>query len=156
MVDVDVVGFFDNIDRGILIDLLNRKIDDKRFIRLIEGMLKAGYMEDWSFNATYSGTPQGGVVSPILANIYLHELDQFLAGMKAWFDRGERRAENPQYRNLTIGMYKRRLRVEGDLWCAKADAVTRPSNDGRHCNRKACTKPGVDQRLGGSKTVIRE
>lgn len=112
LIDVDVVGFFDNIDHGILIDLLERKIDDKRFIRLIEGMLKAGYMEDWSFNATYSGTPQGGVVSPILANIYLHELDQFLAGMKARFDRGERRAENPRYRNLTIGMYKRRLRVE--------------------------------------------
>jgi len=112
LVDVDVVGFFDNIDHSILIDLLNRKIDDKRFIRLIEGMLKAGYMEDWSFNATYSGTPQGGVVSPILANIYLHELDQFLAGMKARFDRGKRRAENPRYRNLTIGMYKRRLRVE--------------------------------------------
>src|SRR5690606_31255304 len=55
LVDVDVVGFFDNIDHGILIDLLERKIDDKRFIRLIEGMLKAGYMEDWSFNATYSG-----------------------------------------------------------------------------------------------------
>ena len=69
-------------------------------------------MEDWSFNATYSGTPQGGVVSPILANIYLHELDQFLTEMKARFDRGKRRAENPRYRNLTIQLYYRRLRIE--------------------------------------------
>lgn len=112
LVDVDVVGFFDNIDHGILIDLLRRKIDDERFIRLIEGMLKAGYVEDWRLNATYSGTPQGGVVSPMLANIYLHELDQFLWEMKAGFDRGQRRAENPRYRNLTISIYKRRLRVE--------------------------------------------
>ena len=58
-------------------------------------MLKAGYMEDWTFHATFSGTPQGGVVSPILANIYLHELDEFLARMKARFDRGKRPAGPP-------------------------------------------------------------
>ena|SRR2546423_673418 len=63
LVDVDVVGFFDNIDHSILLNLLRKKIDDERFIRLIEGMLKAGYLEDWNFNATYSGTPQGGVVT---------------------------------------------------------------------------------------------
>lgn len=112
LVDVDVVGFFDHIDHRILLALLAKKIDDKRFLRLIEGMLKAGYLEDWAFNATYSGTPQGGVVSPILANIYLHELDLFLTKMKAQFDRGKRRAENPLYRRLTISIYKRRLRVE--------------------------------------------
>ena len=48
-----MVGFFDNIDHGILLDLLSQKIDDERFLRLIEGMLKAGYMENWSLNATY-------------------------------------------------------------------------------------------------------
>lgn len=112
LVDVDVVGFFDNIDHDILLGLLRKRIDDERLIRLVAGMLKAGYMEDWTFHATYSGTPQGGVVSPILANIYLHELDEFLTTMKARFDRGDRRAENPRYRNLTISIYKRRLRVE--------------------------------------------
>jgi group II intron reverse transcriptase/maturase len=112
LVDVDVVGFFDNIDHGILLDLLSQKIDDKRFLRLIEGMLKAGYMEDWSFNATYSGTPQGGVASPILANIYLNKLDEFLTAMKARFNRGKHRAMNPQYGRLTRAMYRRRLRVE--------------------------------------------
>ena len=112
LVDVDVVGFFDNIDHGILLKLLRRKIDDERFIRLIEGMLKAGYMEDWTFHATHSGTPQGGVVSPILANIYLHELDEFLAAMQVRFNRGKRRAENPPYQRLTLSIYKRRLRID--------------------------------------------
>ena len=107
-----MVGFFDNIDHGILLDLLSQKIDDERFLRLIEGMLKAGYMENWSLNATYSGTPQGGVASPILANIYLNELDEFLTAMKVRFDRGKHRAENPQYGRLTRAMYRRRLRVE--------------------------------------------
>ncbi|WP_269089689.1 reverse transcriptase domain-containing protein, partial [Dickeya undicola] len=68
MIDIDVVSFFDNIDHRVLLALLSRKIEDKRFLRLINNMLKAGYMEDWKFSATYSGTPQGGVVSPILAN----------------------------------------------------------------------------------------
>jgi RNA-directed DNA polymerase len=112
LVDVDVVGFFDNIDHSILLNLLRKKIDDERFIRLIEGMLKAGYLEDWNFNATYSGTPQGGVVSPILANIYLHELDEFLQRFKARFDKGKRRAENPVYRRLTIAIYSRRCRMD--------------------------------------------
>ncbi|MDU1692933.1 MAG: reverse transcriptase domain-containing protein, partial [Bradyrhizobium sp.] len=64
LVEVDVRGFFDNIDHDILLGLLRKRIDDDRFIGLIEGMLKAGYMEDWVFGRTYSGTPQGGVVSP--------------------------------------------------------------------------------------------
>ena len=128
LVDVDVVGFFDNIDHGILIDLLRKRIDDKKFIQLVEGMLKAGYVEDWTFRATFSGTPQGGVVSPILANIYLHELDEFLGKMKAEFDRGARRAENPRYGSLTRSIYKRRLRIDrliGEGRTAEADEAKR-------------------------------
>lgn len=69
-------------------------------------------MEDWKFNATYSGTPQGGVVSPILANIYLHELDQYLTQKTLQFNKGERRADNLQYRHLTQRIYQRRCRAE--------------------------------------------
>ena len=126
LVDVDVVGFFDNIDHGILLDLLRKRIDDERFIRLIAGMLKAGYMEDWTFHATFSGTPQGGVASPILANIYLHELDEFLAGMKARFDRGKYRQVHMPYQYLSSTICKRRhlidqLRAEGRIAEAEAE-----------------------------------
>jgi group II intron reverse transcriptase/maturase len=68
-VNVDITGFYDNVDHQVLLNLLSQKIDDKRFINLIRLMLKAGYMEDWKFRTTYSGTPQGGIASPILANI---------------------------------------------------------------------------------------
>jgi hypothetical protein len=79
---------------------MERKIDDRRFMTLIKAMLQAGYLEDWSFHRTYSGTPQGSICSPITANIYLHELDQFMAELKADFDQGERRRRNPEYRLL--------------------------------------------------------
>ncbi len=72
ILEIDIEGFFDNIDHTIMIKLLEQKIDDWRFIKIIRHMLKAGYMEDWRYQQTYSGTPQGGIVSPILANIYLH------------------------------------------------------------------------------------
>ena len=62
----------------ILIGILSEKILDQRFLRLIRNMLKAGYLEDWQYHETLSGTPQGGVVSPLLSNIYLHRLDEFV------------------------------------------------------------------------------
>jgi RNA-directed DNA polymerase len=101
LIEVDVRGFFDNIDHEILLMLLSRRIDDPLFVGLIEAMLKAGCMEDWKFERTYSGTPQGGVVSPLLANIYLHELDLFMEEMRAGFDQGKTRRANPAYTRLS-------------------------------------------------------
>ena len=75
IIEVDIKGYFDNIDHVKLVEFLEKKIDDRKFINLIKRFLRAGYMEDWKFQGTYSGTPQGGIVSPVLANIYLHELD---------------------------------------------------------------------------------
>lgn len=112
LVDVDVVGFFDNIDHAILLRLLEKRIADKRFIALIRGMLKAGYMEDWRFHRTLSGTPQGGVVSPMLANIYLHELDEWMQHRMAAFNKGEKRAMTPEYRRIKDRIFKLRRRVE--------------------------------------------
>ncbi len=117
-VDVDVVGFFDNIDHDILLTLLRKRIDDEKFIDLIRRMLKAGYVEDWTLHPTYSGTPQGGVVSPILANIYLHELDEFVGTMRTGFDKGKQRAVPPEYWRLTANIQHRwkkvhRLRSQG-------------------------------------------
>src|SRR5438552_7919105 len=61
ILEIDIEGFFDNIDHTIMIKLLEQKIDDWRFIKIIRHMLKAGYMEDWRYQQTYSGTPQGGI-----------------------------------------------------------------------------------------------
>lgn len=101
LVDMDIQGFYDNIDHRVMVALLEKKIDDHRFIGLITGMLDAGYLEDWTFHRTHSGTPQGGICSPILANIYLHELDLFMDTMRDEFNAGKRRAENRDYRVRT-------------------------------------------------------
>ena len=73
IVEIDIKSFFDSISHEKLVEILEKKIDDKRTVSVIKGMLKAGYMEDWKYNSTYSGTPQGGIISPILANIRSEE-----------------------------------------------------------------------------------
>jgi RNA-directed DNA polymerase len=125
LVNVDITGFYDNIDHQVWLNLLSDKIDDKRFIRLIRLMLQAGYMEDWQFQTTYSGTPQGNIASPIWANIYLHELDRFMEAEMAQFNTGRRRAPNAEYRRLTNRIYSLRKRIDvakdqGDLTRANA------------------------------------
>jgi RNA-directed DNA polymerase len=112
-VEVDIKGCFDNIDHGIMINILSKTILDKRFLNLITSILKAGYLEDWTYHRTYSGTPQGGVCSPILANIYLHELDVYLKERKVQFDKGKKRSTNPQYEAIRnhIRLLQNRVRT---------------------------------------------
>jgi retron-type reverse transcriptase len=74
-----------------MVKFLEKRIDDKRFIRLLEQMLKTGYIEDWKFFGTYTGTPQGGVISPILSNVYLNELDKYIERLRHTFNKGEER-----------------------------------------------------------------
>jgi group II intron reverse transcriptase/maturase len=112
LVDVDIQGFFEHIDHRVLVQALTKKIDDKRFINLIKAMLKAGYVENWRHHPTYSGTPQGGVISPLLANIYLHELDQYMAEMRRTFHQGRRRAPNPRYQRQAEHIYRLRRKIE--------------------------------------------
>ena len=109
IVNMDIKGYFDNIDHDVLMAVLAKRIDDKRFLGLIRSMVKAGYMHDWKFHETFSGTPQGGVASPILANIYLHELDEFMSDLRAEFNRGNRRAPNREYK-LISGAIERLMR----------------------------------------------
>ena len=90
-VEGDIKGFFDNINHDVLINILKERINDDRFIRLIRKFLNAGYIEDWVFHKTYSGTPQGGIVSPILANIYLDKLDKYMKEYTKKFDKGVKR-----------------------------------------------------------------
>jgi group II intron reverse transcriptase/maturase len=100
-IEGDVHACFDSIDHDILLSILRESIHDNRFLRLIEHLLKAGYMEDWRYNTTLSGTPQGGIVSPILSNIYLDQLDQFVEKtLMPEYTRGEEREDNPVYMRL--------------------------------------------------------
>lgn len=99
-IEGDIKGCFDHIDHTVLVGLVNRKIKDARLIKLLHKFLKAGYMEDWRYHITYSGTPQGGIISPILANIYLHELDKFVMALKAGFDVYEEKKYTPEYNAL--------------------------------------------------------
>lgn len=114
-IEGDIRGCFDNINHNKLIEILARDIHDDRFLKLTREMLEAGYMEDWRYYGTFSGTPQGGVVSPILSNIYLNELDKYVENVLIpEYTKGEVRQINPAYSHLlnTLQYAKRKERKE--------------------------------------------
>ena len=114
-IEGDIKGCFDNIDHGILLDILRRDIHDGRLIQLIDRFLKAGYIEGWQYHKTYSGTPQGDVLSPLLSNIYLNELDRFIEDkLMPQYNRGKRRRANPEYKRLTTRIQRHRRNDELD------------------------------------------
>jgi group II intron reverse transcriptase/maturase len=100
-IEGDIAQYFDTIDHDLLLGVLGERIDDNRFLELIRRLLQAGYLEEWRFNATLSGTPQGGVVSPLLANLYLHEFDRYVTGtLIPSYTRGKQRRTDPAYQRL--------------------------------------------------------
>jgi hypothetical protein len=101
-IEGDLSDCFGSLDHTVMLEILAEKIHDNRFLRLLRYMLQAGYLEDWVWNATLSGTPQGGVVSPLLSNVYLHRLDSFVETVLIpEYTRGTRRADNPAYRKVS-------------------------------------------------------
>ena len=101
LIEGDIKGCFDNIDHTLLMNILRENIHDNRFLRLIEGALKAGYCEEWKYHPSLSGSPQGGIVSPILSNIYIDRLDRFVQDtVIPEYTRGTRRKEGEEYRRL--------------------------------------------------------
>ena len=112
LVDIDIKGYFNNINHEILMELLKKTIEDTQFLNLIRDMLKAGYVEDLQYHETHSGTPQGGIVSPILANIYLHELDEFMEKKKQEFDHGKGRKPSTEWGKVTWYLTSYRKRIE--------------------------------------------
>lgn len=108
-IEGDIKGFFDNINHDTLLSFLRKKIDDGRLLELIARFLKAGYLENETKYNTYSGTPQGGIISPILANIYLHGLDIFVSNIIGEFNKGTYKKKNPQYMKW---YWKRRWALE--------------------------------------------
>ncbi len=113
IIDMDLRSYFDTIPHDLLIGMLKKKIEDKRFLHLIQAMLDAGFLEDWTYHTTYSGVPQGSICAPILANVYLHELDCFMASLKQQFDQGKWRKPNKPYNRYTQRIS--RLRKKGDV-----------------------------------------
>ncbi len=106
-IEGDIKGCFDNIPHETILKLLSERFEDNQLLSLIKGMLEAGYMEKWTLNETYSGTPQGGVVSPLLANIVLHELDKFIEDkLLPTHTRGKNRKTNKEYANLAYRINK--------------------------------------------------
>lgn len=113
LIEGDIKACFDQIDRQVLMDILSRDIKDGRLLNLIRMSLDAGVMEDWVYHKTYSGTPQGGVLSPLLSNIYLHELDTFIEDkLIPQYTRGKKRRKNSQYRHLEWEMNKAKARKD--------------------------------------------
>ena len=112
-VEGDIKGFFDNIDHEVMIEILRKRIKDERFLRLIRKFLKAGYVEDNILHQSYSGTPQGGIISPILANIYLDQFDKYMKKLKGEFDRGKKRECDKEYRRI-CGQKRRLMKKQKD------------------------------------------
>ncbi|HZU12130.1 MAG TPA: reverse transcriptase domain-containing protein [Chloroflexota bacterium] len=107
-IEGDISQYFDKLDHQVLVGILAEQIHDGRFLRLIADLLKAGYLEDWTFNTTLSGTPQGGVVSPILANIYLDRFDKWVeTTLLSTYNRKAKRDDNQAYHRLLSLAYLR-------------------------------------------------
>ena len=112
-IEGDLADCFGSFDHEVMLSILAEKIHDNRFLRLVRNMCQAGYLEDWTWGATLSGVPQGGVASPVLSNIYLHKLDVFVeAVLIPEYTRGKLRARNPEYRKAARAI--RRAREQGD------------------------------------------
>ncbi len=110
-IEGDIAKCFDSLNHEVMLNILHESIEDARFIRLIGNLLKAGYMENWKWQKTHSGTPQGGVLSPLLSNIYLDRLDKFVENdLIPTYHRGEKRQRNPEYRHWAYkkGLAKKR------------------------------------------------
>jgi group II intron reverse transcriptase/maturase len=130
-IEGDICVCFDRIDHTVLLDILREHIHDNRFTRLIDNLLRAGYLEEWYYNNTYSGVPQGGIVSPILSNLVLDRLDKFVEQtLIPAYTRGPRRKTNPPYVALTKAAWQ--ARKAGNLDAARRysqQAQTMPSRE---------------------------
>jgi len=138
-IEGDIKGFFDNINHNVLIGILGERIKDERFLRLIRKFLNAGYIEDWKYNNTYSGTPQGGIISPTLANIYLDKFDKYMKEYAQTFDKGETRRLNEEYRRIKDRKNKleKKLKTEANT-SAREDLIDRIKVFSQEMLSKSC------------------
>ncbi len=133
-IEADIKSFFDHVNHTTLLRILSKRITDKRFLHLVEQLLKAGYVEDWRYHRTYSGVPQGGNLSPLLSNVYLNELDQTIREKMATFNNGRARKTNPAYKRASneVARAKKKARQTGEWSAYKAlrkKMLSLPSGD---------------------------
>ncbi len=130
-IEGDISDCFGSLDHEVLLSILSEKIHDGRFLRLIENLLKAGYLEEWRCHRALSGSPQGGIVSPILSNIYLDRLDEFVEEtLLTHHNRGTKRRHNPEYASVqgrARGLAKAGKKEEAEDLRKRMKAL--PSND---------------------------
>jgi len=130
-IEGDISDCFGSLDHQVMLTTLAEHIHDGRFLQLIDRMLKAGYLEDWRWNATLSGAPQGGVASPILSNIYLDRFDQFVEQqLLPDYDRGRRRRVHPAYQRVENRIAKAKRHGDwGAVRALRRERRTLPSQD---------------------------
>jgi group II intron reverse transcriptase/maturase len=114
-IEGDISQCFERIDHQVLLSILREKILDNRFLRWVQTLLQAGYLEDWQYHATLSGTPQGSIVSPILSHVYLDKLDTYVEReLLPAYTRGHERQKNRTYCALMTKAYQRRKKGQLD------------------------------------------
>jgi len=132
-IEGDIQACFDSLDHTILLNILAERIHDERFLRLIRGLLQAGYLEDWRYKATLSGAPQGGVCSPVLSNIYLDKLDKYVEQVLIpAYTKGEKRRNNvPYHRLISLAYVWRKKGKRKDAMKLRKQAQQLPAFDPR-------------------------
>jgi len=146
-IEGDIKGCFDNIDHEVLLEILQRKIKDSKLVNVIRLFLKAGYIEDWKYNRTHSGTPQGGILSPILANIYLNELDNKIAEIKEGFDKLRSANETEEYRQMNRETKRLAYWIDHTEDTQERQKLIQELKERRKELRKIPFKPKDDKRL---------
>lgn len=115
-IEGDIVGCFDNIPHGRLMKAIQRRVADGKVLQLIRAFLAAGYLENWQYHKTYSGTPQGGVLSPLLCNIFLHQLDEYmikeLQANETQTERERRARRSPEYHRVDNKIQRLRRKLK--------------------------------------------
>jgi group II intron reverse transcriptase/maturase len=114
-IEGDISQCFDTLSHELLLSTLSQDIHDGKFLNLMQELLDAGYLEDWTYHRTLSGVPQGGVISPILTNILLNKLDTFVeTTLVPMYAKGVRRRANPEYARLfnASRYYRKRGNIE--------------------------------------------